>query len=26
MFKSGMPVYGKDFIDRKQRIWKFNTT
>jgi len=25
MFKSGMPVYGKDFIDRKQYILKFNT-
>ena len=25
MFKSGMPVYGKDFIDRKQHIIKFNT-
>jgi len=25
MFKSGMPVYEKDFIDRKQHILKFNT-
>ncbi len=25
MFKSGMPVYGKDFIDRKQHLIKFNT-
>jgi len=25
MFKSGIPVYGKDFIDRKQHILKFNT-
>lgn len=25
MFKSGMPVYGKEFIDRKQHIIKFNT-
>ncbi len=25
MFKSGMPVHGKDFIDRKQHIKKFNT-
>ncbi|MEA2017049.1 MAG: hypothetical protein U9N59_01265 [Campylobacterota bacterium] len=25
MFKSGMPVYGKDFIDRKQHLVKFNT-
>ncbi len=25
MFKSGMPVYGKDFINRKQHIIKFNT-
>lgn len=25
MFKSGMPVYGKDFIDRKQHLAKFNT-
>lgn len=24
MFKSGMPVYGKDFIDRKQHLVKFN--
>lgn len=24
MFKSGMPVHGKDFIDRKQHIKKFN--
>lgn len=25
MFKSGMPVYGKDFIDRKEHLKKFNT-
>lgn len=25
MFKSGMPVYGKEFIDRKQHLTKFNT-
>lgn len=25
MFKSGMPVYGEDFIDRKQHLVKFNT-
>ncbi len=25
MFKSGMPVYGKDFIDRKQHLKKFDT-
>ena len=24
MFKSGMPVYGKDFIDRKKHLTKFN--
>jgi len=25
MFKSEISVYVKDFIDKKQRIWKFNT-
>lgn len=25
MFKSGMPVHGKDFIDRKEHLKKFNT-
>ncbi len=25
MFHSGMPVYGSDFIDRKQHLAKFNT-
>lgn len=25
MFKSGMPVHGKDFIDRKEHVKKFNT-